>query len=303
MSAARPALAIVGAGGLARAFASALSRSGRWAVTIASRRPATATALARETRGAKSARRIQDAVAGAGVVLLAVPDKAIGPLARQLGPMRASWRGVVVLHAAGAYGPEILAPLQARGAAAGVLHPLAVLGSHGGVALSGAFARVEGHPKARAAALRLCVLLGCVPLRAPGLATPRGRGAYHAAASLASNDLVALLAASRDLLVRYGVPKRAAGEAVATLAEGALRQVRRSGLSGALTGPVARNDAETLRAQLRALDRDDPEVAGAHRALSLRLVAFAAAGGRLDADAAAALRRLLRRGRHPGATV
>jgi len=295
MSAARTEVAFIGAGGLARALSQALARSGEVRVTIASRRPADAAEWARGVRGVRAARRIEDAVRGASIVVLAVPDRSIAPLARQLAPLRPSWRGVVALHAAGAYGPELLAPLRSRGASTGVLHPLAVLPAKGGAALSGAYARLEGQEEARKAARRICGLVGLTPLRGPGLQTPRGRGSYHAAASLASNDLVALLAAGQGLLVRRGVPAAVALRALIVLAEAALKQARDAGLSGALTGPVARNDEATLLAQLRWLAKEDPAAAEAHRALSLRLIALAEASGRLDKAAARALRRGLGR--------
>ncbi len=291
MSAARPEVAIVGAGGLARALSRALARSGGVRVTIASRRAVAAAGVARGARGVRAARRIEDAVAGASIVVLAVPDRSIAPLARLLVPMRPSWRGVVVLHAAGAYGPELLAPLRARAASTGVLHPLAVLGAKGSTALSGAYARIEGTVSARAAARRLCGLVGLTPLRGAGLQSPQGRGSYHAAASLVSNDLVALLAAGQGLLVRQGVQADVALRALIALASGTLTQARDTGLVGALTGPVARNDGATLTAQLRALAKDDPAAAEAHRALSKRLIELAEASGRLDKPAARALRR------------
>jgi predicted short-subunit dehydrogenase-like oxidoreductase (DUF2520 family) len=290
------AVAIVGAGGLARAMARALGRSGKAEVTVAARRPAQARAMARGTRGVRSARRIEDAIADAAIVVLAVPDRAIEPLARSLAPLRASWRGVVALHAAGAYGPELLAPLRARGASTGVLHPLAVLGAGAGVPLAGSYARIEGEPPALAAARRLCALTGLLPLRGAGLASQQGRHRYHAAASLVSNDLIALLAAAQDLLVRRGVPRRDALDALATLAEGALAQAREKGLLGALTGPVARSDAATLSAQLRALSAADPAAAAAHRALSLRLLELQESAGRADRTSSSVLRRLLTRG-------
>ena len=303
MSAARTAVAIVGAGGLARALSRALALSGGVRVTIASRRPAAAAALARGTRGLKAASRIEDAVADASIVVLAVPDRSISSLARTLAPMRPSWRGIVVLHAAGAYGPELLAPLRARAASTGVLHPLAVLGAKGRANLSGAYARIEGQTGARAAARRLCGLVGLTPLPGSGLQSPQGRSSYHAAASLASNDLVALLAAGQGLLVRRGVPAGVALRALIALAEGALKQARAAGLAGALTGPVARNDGATLLAQLRALAKDDPAAEQAHRALARRLIELAESAGRMDEATAKALRSLLGRGPGRSATV
>jgi len=302
VSAARVRVAIVGAGGLARAIARALSRSKGATVAIASRRPAAAAALARGLPGVRAGKNFEDAVSGAEVVLIAVPDRAVSGVAGMLSSAIRTWRGVSVLHAAGAYGPELLAPLRARGASTGVLHPMAVLGRGRNVKLDGSHARIEGQPKAAAAARRLAALCGLTPLRGPGLSSPSGRKSYHAAASLASNDVVALLAAGQDQLARRGVPPRVALAALTRLAAGAVEAVRVSGLRGALTGPVARNDAATLAAQLAAL-ASDPAAERAHRTLSLRLVTVARRLGRLDRKDALALTRLLARGPGRSGTV
>lgn len=281
-------VAILGAGRLARAFAGRLGPE--------------AVVWSRRGTPESAARRLDAAVRSAGIVLVAVPDGAIAGVARLLAERRRSLRGVVVLHAAGAYGPELLAPAAARGAKTGVLHPLASIGPRGAGALAGASARIEGDAAAVRAARRLAKRLGLVPLRGKGPKGPRGRAAYHAAASLAANDIVALLAAARDLLVVSGVSRREAGPAVVALAAGVLENARRVGIEGALTGPVVRGDAGTLRAQRAALDAADPLAAAAHRALSLRLVDRLEHAGALHRETAAALRKALRGPRGP-ATV
>ena len=132
--------------------------------------------------------------------------------------------------------------------------------------------------------------------------SPRARRAYHAAASLASNDLIALLTAARRLLVRHGVPERRAWSAVLALASSALSAAGRGGPGHALTGPVVRNDRETLFGQFDAL-RQDPDAREAHRALSSILVEVAVAAGRLGREDAAGLRQRLKRGRRRPRTV
>ncbi len=79
MNARRFEVVIVGAGGLAQVLASAWARSKRVSVTIAARRPAAAVSAARRLGGVRSAPSIEAAVARAGTVLFAVPDRAIGP--------------------------------------------------------------------------------------------------------------------------------------------------------------------------------------------------------------------------------
>jgi predicted short-subunit dehydrogenase-like oxidoreductase (DUF2520 family) len=270
MSRAVLSVTIVGAGRLGTAMARALRRARGVSVAIGS----------------------DPDVAGARVVLLAVPDRAIAAVARALARKRPSWRGVVALHAAGMHGVAPLAPLARRGAATGVLHPLAVLGTGRSATLRGASARIEGAPAARKAALSLCRLAGMIPLRAGRIGRPAARARYHAAASLAANDVVALIAAAVALLVRDGVPEREARAALTALAAGAVAQARETGIASALTGPVVRNDVATLEAHFAALDAADPAAAAAHRALSRKLIGLAVAAGRLTRSQARALGRL-----------
>jgi predicted short-subunit dehydrogenase-like oxidoreductase (DUF2520 family) len=258
-------IAILGAGALARAVAPRLAPAVVW-----SRDPEDARALARTKRSLRAVRDLASAIRGSGIVWLAVPDAAVAPLAARLARLPQEWTGKVVLHAAGALGPDALAPLAARGASTGVLHPLAVLGTRG-ARLAGASARIEGGVKARAAARHLARRLGLRPLAA---AKDLDRPAYHAAASLASNDVVALLLAARALLLRAGVREPGASRAVVALAESALAVARRHGIEGALSGPAFRGDVATVAAHLRVLERADPDAAAAHRALARKLGAL-----------------------------
>jgi predicted short-subunit dehydrogenase-like oxidoreductase (DUF2520 family) len=291
MSRAKTAIAILGAGRLAQAMADALGTSGVFDVRLAARHPARASRIARGLPSVRAVRTFAEAVEEALIVLFAVSDRSIAALAKEIAPLRGSWRGVAVLHGAGAYGPELLARLKARGASTGVCHPLAVLPG----VLAGCYARVEGDTRADAAAKRLCAACGLTPMR--GLkSNAAARRRYHAAASLASNDVAALLATARDLLVRDGASPKDALRALTALATGAVAAIEAEGFKGGLTGPVARNDAATLARQLEALEKADPLAAIAHRALSLRLVAVARSTGHLDAAAARGLSKRLARG-------
>ncbi len=293
---------IVGAGRLGSALAEALAENRAFRVTLASRRPAAARAVARRHPSILASLQTA-AIAVARVVVLAVPDRSLAPLCRELSRERASWRGVVVLHAAGAYGPEVLGDLARRGAATGVLHPLAAAGAGGARTLRGASARIEGTGRARAAARTIAAGAGMRPWHLPGVRTPAARAAYHAAASLASNDVPALLESAERLLRRHGISGRRARLALLFLTRGVLDRIEARGPAGALTGPASRGDLETLRLQLDALARFDRDAAEAHRALSRRLAGFAAQSGRLDRRAAARVRRALGRGRGRARTV
>ena len=71
------------------------------------------------------------------------------------------------------------------------------------------------------------------------------RAPYHAGASAAANFVVEALAVSHDLLAAAGVPY----EAARPLVEQVVANAFRLGPDAALTGPVARGDAATVRAQ------------------------------------------------------
>jgi predicted short-subunit dehydrogenase-like oxidoreductase (DUF2520 family) len=270
---------VVGAGGLARSFLPGLVRAGYPIVAVAARSAAHARRAARLAPGASATTSAEDAAREASLVLLAVPDRALRPVAERLARDRkASWDRTVVLHHAGALGVEPLAPLARRGAAVGVLHPLQCLGlpSVAAALLAGSWARVEGDPRAATAARRLARDLGLRLLPSAAWSSA-DRAAYHAAASLVANDLVGLLSAAAGLLREIGVPARTADAALVRLARGALAQAETAGLAGALTGPVARGDAETLTRQIQRIAASSPGVAEAHRLICRQVLALARA--------------------------
>lgn len=75
------------------------------------------------------------------------------------------------------------------------------------------------------------------------------RVAYHAAAVIASNHLIALMGQVERVAAQVGVPL----EAYLDLATEALESTRRIGPARALPGPVARGDWQIVRAHIAAL--------------------------------------------------
>ena len=102
--------------------------------------------------------------------------------------------------------------------------------------------------------------------------------AYHCAAALASNYLVATIDAAAHVLAGAGVSAAQAAQALVPLGEGALRNVAAKGTTDGLTGPVRRGDAATVQRHLEAL-RGKPDLAEIYRALARRAVEIA---GRID---------------------
>jgi predicted short-subunit dehydrogenase-like oxidoreductase (DUF2520 family) len=273
----RMRVTILGAGALARALASALPARAV-DLTIAARRPAEARRIARVRRGTTAAPSFAEALAATDVVLLAVDDRALSALARKIASLRPSWRGVTVLHAAGALTPQVLAPLARRGASTGVLHPIVPLHRSGGAPLKGAPARIAGSPKAIASAKRLAALTGLLPLARSRAERDRDVDLHHAAAALCTGDVLALLTLAEDAFEASGVSRTAARRAAIAAATATIRRLALAGPEATLSGPVVRGDVPRLLRHLRALARVHPAAAPAHRALTQRLADLAGAG-------------------------
>jgi predicted short-subunit dehydrogenase-like oxidoreductase (DUF2520 family) len=292
----KPKTAVIGSGRLARALLPLLAESGYRIVAVAARsKRSAARAIPAGSRALPTA-DAAEAVAGADLVLLAVPDREIAGVARLLAKSGDSrWRSRTVLHHAGALGPEPLRPLARQGAAVGVLHPFQVCADPGVArqALPGSAARIEGDARAVRVADRLARDLGLLPYRPARSFGPRERAAYHAAASLLSNDLVALLDLATTLLERQGMGRTKALRALLALARGTLAHAEQGGLDLALTGPVSRGDAATVAAQLRSLRAIGSDAAELHRLLGRRLLERSIATKRLTRAEAKALRTLL----------
>ena len=194
-------------------------------------------------------------IAQAGIVILAVKDDAITPLASMLARAGAVRAEQVVLHLSGSQGQEALAPLVRSRAALGSFHPLQTISDPERAAerLKGAWVAVEGMPHAVEAAEGLARDLEMRPFRLPSGA----KAMYHAGAVFASNYFVVVEAIAQRLLRHAGLSDAEAWQALRPLVEGTLENLERQQPPAALTGPVARGDEATIRRHLAALTSDD----------------------------------------------
>ena len=85
----------------------------------------------------------------------------------------------------------------------------------------------------------------------------RGKGAYHAACTVASNLMCALVQESVALLRGCGFSQREALDALAPLMKANLAHLLQVGPQQALTGPVERGDTATVAKHLACLTGED----------------------------------------------
>ncbi len=192
------------------------------------------------------------------VVILAVRDDAIKPLAESLARTRAIREHHVVLHLSGAQGQEALGALVGSRAALGSLHPLQTIvePEQTPQRLKGAWAAVEGMPRAVETGEQIARDLGMRPFR---IAT-KSKAIYHAGAVFASNYLVVVEAVAQRLLRHAGLSDADAWAALRPLVEGTFENLTRYEPREALTGPVVRGDTATIVRHLESLTLDDAKL-------------------------------------------
>ena len=198
---------------------------------------------------------VADAATDVDLLILAVPDGSIAEVAAEVTPVDTT----VVAHLAGSLGLDVLAPHPRR---AGV-HPLVALPN----------AEVGARRLTAARGSRWPVIL-CVQRVVEDLGgrwftvADEDRAAYHAAAVIASNHLVALLGQAERVAEQAGVPF----EAYLDLVRATVDNVAELGPAGALTGPAARGDDATIQRHLDALPEDEREAYETLVRLARRLV-------------------------------
>jgi predicted short-subunit dehydrogenase-like oxidoreductase (DUF2520 family) len=220
-------------------------------------------ALAKEIRAAKMKvvlRRARDGAPSrridADVIVIAVRDRQITPLAEKLAQAQVVPRRAVCVHVAGALDATPLAPLRPVCAGVAQMHPMISFAALSkSPTLSHGHVHVQGDPIAVKRAAALVRKLGMTPRTFPRLDAV----GYHAAAGLVANGAAALAALGAELLARSGVPRKVAPAMLGPLLRSVADNVEALGFPESLTGPVRRGEAASVEKHLRILRERLPE--------------------------------------------
>jgi predicted short-subunit dehydrogenase-like oxidoreductase (DUF2520 family) len=283
----RPVVGIVGAGAVGTALGVALDRAG-WPVgAVASRDPGRRERFRELVPGVRAFAEASALVDDVELVILAVPDDVVAPVA---GSLRL-YAGQAIVHTSGLLGAEVLAPAMAAGTQSGAFHPLVAFADLDRAleALHGATIAIEGDNELAAHLAEMAEAIGGVPVRlAPG-----SKAAYHAAAVLSAGGVVALLDTIREIAAAIGLDEDGALRIYLPLVEQTIANARALGIAPALTGPATRGDAGTVTAHVQALEAGAPDSLAVYRALMARAVDLATERRALSPEARERLRTAL----------
>jgi predicted short-subunit dehydrogenase-like oxidoreductase (DUF2520 family) len=245
-------IAIVGAGNLASALATALRAANYTIDEIVSRANAAsikrAQTLAREVHA--SAATIYRAQLRADIVWFCVPDREIASAAQSLSEV-ADWKGKIALHSSGALTSDALEVLRKRGARVGSVHPLMTFVRGSRPSLKGVPFALEGDGKAVRSARGLVLRLRGQPFTVQ----KRRKEAYHAWGMFSSPLFMALVAAAERVANAAGIPRDEARKRMLPILRQTLANYERMGAAQSFSGPIARGDVETVKKHLKILQK------------------------------------------------
>ena len=237
---------------------------------------------AAEFTGSRAFDGARDVVAVSDVVFFTVPD---GAIADVWSTLVASYGdaacdalfGKTVCHCSGSLPANVLADAAEYGASAASVHPLYAVSSRelSYAQLASALFTLEGDEAAVQVAGGLLDECGIQHRRIAS----QDKALYHAAAVCASNLAAGLFASAQTMLEKCGFPADEARQALAPLFVGNCEAVAQRGPIDALTGPIERNDADTVTNHLLAFSNDPTllKQRDAYTALSRVVVELAAA--------------------------
>ncbi|WP_233149595.1 Rossmann-like and DUF2520 domain-containing protein [Kineosporia sp. A_224] len=280
----RLGVGVVGAGKVGAVLGSALRAAGHAVVGVSA-----VSAASRDRADAMlpgvPVLEVPDVVERAELVLLTVPDDALVDLVAGLAATGAWQPGQLVVHTSGRHGWRVLGRAVESGAIPLALHPAMTFTgtSLDVVRLTDCCFGVTAPNPVLPIAQALVVEMGAEPV----VVAEELRPLYHAGLAHGSNHLFALVAQALETLRLAGVeePARLLGPLMSASLDNALRRGE-----DALTGPVARGDAETVAIHVEALTAAGAaDVLATYRSLARTTADRALASGRLRPDAAEAL--------------
>lgn len=254
-----PKLSVIGAGKVGKALCRLWQQRGIFAIgDVLNRRIENARAAAKFI-GAGRPVGDWSRLERADLYMLSVPDDAIEACAERLTHVGIVTPGSIVFHCSGSKSSSLLARLATAGARVASFHPVKSFAEPGQAAESfaGTYCALEGDATA-------CTVLRGAVERCGGHAfeiEAERKLVYHAATVFASNYLVSLTEVALKCFEQAKVPREQAQSIALSLLRGALENVSRLGTVDALTGPIARGDADLVGEQHRALAELDAEIA------------------------------------------
>lgn len=281
-------ISIIGCGRVGTSLAVFLSRAGYDIVGVASRTRSSAekTVWAAGTGGTVGSVKIYDspveaAIAG-DILFITTPDNLIQTVCSNISVNGSiDMDSKTIFHCSGALSSCVLASAAEKGANTGSIHPLQSFAPYTPEQKSPFIdinVSVEGSEKALTIGKDMIHALGAKHFTIP----TKSKTLYHAAAVVASNYLVTLEHFAFELLKEADISEQKAYQILEPLIQGTLTNIKTRGAVAALTGPVARGDAQIVEKHLKDINERLPEFVRLYKVMGQYTLKLAEQRGELD---------------------
>ncbi|MCI9565960.1 MAG: DUF2520 domain-containing protein [Eubacterium sp.] len=205
---------------------------------------------AAEFTGSKNYSKIELLVKDSDVLFLTVTDGMIETVWNQIKDI--DIREKIICHTSGALSSEVFSDISKHGSFGFSIHPLFAVSDkyQSYKELSGSYFTIEGSKEKIEDMKSLFENFGNTVC----IISKEDKVKYHGAAAIASNLVVGLIGLSEQLLVECGFDKESAHNALSPIIKGNVSHIIDDGCEMALTGPVERNDIETVKKHLAVLE-------------------------------------------------
>ena len=209
--------------------------------------------------------------------LISCGDEAIEEVAERVASEAACLPDAIVFHCSGLLDSTVLESVRRAGARVASVHPVRSFADREMAVrdFRGTFCGIEGDLAAQEVLTEIFTTIGgrVFPL------STEGKILCHAGHVFASNYVVSLLECAHRLYRAAGIPEELSWCLMEPLVRSAVDNVVRLGPARALTGPIARGEAEIVERQAMAVSQESPVSGELYRMLGCVAVEVATANG------------------------
>lgn len=241
-------IGFIGAGRVGVSFGKYLKEKGMYISGYYSQSPDSAK-FAAEFTNTTHFKSLQEVIASSDMLLFTVPDNAIAKVWEEAKPYVSN---MIIGHCSGLHSSKIFSDSGSNGNYAYSIHPLSAVSSKESSwkEFPNILFTLEGDEKYLNKIEKMFKSMG----NRTKIISTENKIKYHAAAALSSNYMTALFYMAQELFVQCGFDEKEAKDELYGLAKGNLENILKMGCVKALTGPLERNDIETVKSHIECLE-------------------------------------------------
>lgn len=196
---------------------------------------------------------LPDLADSSDIIIVSTPDGAIGEVWKEL--QKCNIRNRIICHLSGSLSSDIFDGIEAKGSFGYSVHPMFAFSGRDGdfEGVEKACFTIEGSKDKLEEVREVFLQTGNRTL----VIDKKQKHLYHVSNVMVSNLVTALLSLGTEAFERCGVSGEEALEALLPLIKGNIENIAKKGFTDSLTGPVERNDTDTIMKHLDVLKEEE----------------------------------------------